>query len=193
MEKPAITDYTISPAIAKRWSPRTFASTPVATEHLSSLFEAARWSASCFNDQPWVFIVGTTANPETYSQILDCLVPFNVSWAKSAPVLMMAIARTTFNHNNKPNESAEYDLGQAVATLSVQATSLGLYLHQMAGFDAAKVITTFNLPENMKPMAAIALGYMGELDTLPEELRAKELEPRSRNPISSFVFDKPLS
>jgi hypothetical protein len=63
----------------------------------------------------------------------------------------------------------------------------------MAGFDAAKVITTFNLPENMKPMAAIALGYMGELDTLPEELRAKELEPRSRNPISSFVFDKPLS
>jgi len=193
MEKPAITDYPIMPAIAKRWSPRIFANIPVSSEHLSSLFEAARWSASCYNDQPWNFIVGTSKNPDTYNHILDCLVPSNISWAKSAPVLMIAIARMTFNHNNKPNDWAVYDLGQSVATLSVQATSLGLRLHQMAGFDATKVISIFNLPENMKPMAAIALGYMGQVDSLPEDLRAKELEPRVRNPLSSFVIYESLS
>ncbi|AFY72675.1 nitroreductase [Synechococcus sp. PCC 7502] len=193
MEKPAVTDYTINPAIAKRWSPRTFANTPVAPEHLSSLFEAARWSASCYNDQPWNFIVGTTETPDTYNQILDCLVPFNVSWAKSAPVLILAIARTTFSHNNKLNDWAVYDVGQAVGTLAVQATSLGLYLHQMAGFDPAKAVANFNLPENFKPVAAIALGYIGDLDGLPEDIKIKELQPRTRNPISSFVFDKALS
>ncbi|MEE3718981.1 nitroreductase family protein [Tumidithrix elongata RA019] len=188
MEKPAVTDFEIHDAIAQRWSPRAFDRKPVEAEKLNKLFEAARWSASCFNDQPWNFIVATQTDTIAYQQLLDCLVPANIVWAQAAPVLILAVARKAFKHNGKPNDWAEYDCGQAVATLSVQATSMGLVLHQMAGFMADKAIATFKLPENFKPMAAIALGYPGELSSLPPDLQAKETATRDRYPLSSFVF-----
>ncbi len=191
MEKPAVTNYEIHPLLAKRWSPRAFANTPVEIEKLRSLFEAAHWAASCFNDQPWNFIVATKSEPEAFQKILDCLVPGNSTWAQAAPVLIIAVAQTTFKHNNSPNKWGEYDLGQAAATLTIQAVSMGLFLHQMGGFDADKVIATFKLPENTKPMAAIALGYPGDPNSLSPDLQEKELAPRSlasRHPLSSFVF-----
>lgn len=188
MEKPAVTDHEILPLIAKRWSPRSFASTPVEPEKLCSLFEAARWSASCFNDQPWSLIVATQADTVNYQKLLDCLVPGNQAWAQAAPVLMLVLAQKTFKHNGSPNQWGEYDTGQAIGTLAVQATSMGLFLHQMGGFEADKAIAAFKLPEHVKPMAAAALGYAGEISNLPPDLQEKELTPRSRHPISSFVF-----
>jgi nitroreductase len=188
MQKIAVTDHEIVAAIAERWSPRAYASTPVESEKLCSLFEAARWSASCFNDQPWNFIVARKADTVAYQQIVDCLVPFNQAWAQAAPVLMIAIASKNFKHDDKPNAWGEYDLGEAVATLAVQATSMGLRMHQMAGFEPDKVISTFKLPDNFKPMAAIALGYPGEVSSLSPDLQAKELAPRTRQPLANFVF-----
>lgn len=188
MHKPASTNHPILPVIADRWSPRAFQSRLVSRDALCSLFEAARWSASCFNDQPWTFFVATHEDPQGYARVLDWLVPFNQDWAKQAPVLMAGIARTAFRHNGKPNDWAIYDLGQAVATLSVQATHLGLHLHQMAGFDAEKVTGSLNLDEHHKPVVMLALGYIGDPDTLPEGLQKKEREPRERLPLSEFVF-----
>ncbi len=188
MEKPAVTDHEILPSIAQRWSPRAYASTPVEAEKLCSLFEAARWSASCFNDQPWNFIVATKVETLAYQQILECLVPFNQAWAQAAPVLIVAIASQNFKHDGKPNAWGEYDLGEAVATLAVQATSMGLQMHQMAGFEPEKVISTFKLPAHFKPMASIALGYPGEVSSLPPDLQERETAARSRHPLSSFVF-----
>jgi len=188
MKNPAITNHEIHPLIAQRWSPRAFDSKLVQTEKIAQLFEAARWASSCFNDQPWAFIVATKDDTVNYQKMLDCLVPFNVSWAQAAPVLGLVIAQKNFKHNGKPNAWAEYDAGQAVATLVLQATALDLVAHQMGGFDADKAIAAFNIPETAKPVAAIAIGYAGETSNLPLELQAKETAPRDRQPLSSFVF-----
>jgi nitroreductase len=188
MKNLAITNHEIHPLIAQRWSPRAFDSKLVETEKLAQLFEAARWAASCFNDQPWVFIVATKNDTVNYRKMLDCLVPFNITWAQAAPVLGLVVAQKNFKHNGKPNAWGEYDAGQAAATLALQATALGLVVHQMGGFDADKAIATFNIPETARPIAAIAIGYEGETSNLPSELQEKETAPRDRQPLSSFVF-----
>lgn len=188
MENPAITDREIHPLIAQRWSPRAFDHKPVETAKLAQLFEAARWTSSCFNDQPWTFIVATKDDTVNYQKLLDCLVPANVVWAQVAPVLGLVIAQKNFKHNGKPNAWAEYDAGQAAATLVLQATALDLVAHQMGGFDAAKAIAAFNIPETAKPIAAIAIGYAGATSNLPTDLQERETASRSRHPLSSFVF-----
>ena len=188
MQNPAITDHEIHPLISQRWSPRSFDNKPVETEKLAQLFEASRWTSSCFNDQPWTFIIATKDDTVNYQKLLDCLVPANVVWAQVAPVLGLIIAQKNFKHNGKPNAWGEYDAGQAAATLVLQATALDLVAHQMGGFDAAKAIATFNIPETAKPIAAIAIGYTGETNNLPPELQEREIAPRSRYPLSSMVF-----
>ncbi len=188
MKKPAITNHELHPLIAQRWSPRAFDSKLVEPEKLAQLFEAARWASSCFNDQPWTFIVTTKDDTVNYQKMLDCLVPANVVWAQVAPVLGLIVAQKNFKHNGKPNAWGEYDAGQAAATLVLQATALNLVAHQMGGFDAAKAIATFNIPETARPVAAIAIGYAGETNNLPPELQERETAPRDRYPSSSFVF-----
>jgi nitroreductase len=188
MTKPAITNHEIHPLIAQRWSPRAFDSKPVETEKLAQLFEAARWASSCFNDQPWVFIVATKDDTVNYQKLLDCIIPFNVSWAQAAPVLGLVVAQKNFKHNGKPNAWGEYDAGQAAATLVLQATALDLVAHQMGGFDADKAIASFNIPETAKPVAVIAIGYAGETSNLPPDLQEREQAPRDRQPLASFVF-----
>lgn len=188
MENPAITNHEIHPLIAQRWSPRAFDGKPVETEKLAQLFEAARWTSSCFNDQPWTFIIATKDDTVNYQKLLDCIVPFNVSWAQAAPVLGLVVAQKNFKHNGKPNAWGEYDAGQAAATLVLQATALNLVAHQMGGFDADKAIATFKIPETAKPVAAIAIGYAGEASNLPPELQEQEKAARARYPLSSFVF-----
>ncbi len=188
MKKNAITDHEIHPLIAQRWSPRAFDGKLVEPEKLAQLFEAARWASSCFNDQPWVFIVATKDDTANYQKMLDCIVPFNISWAQAAPVLGLVVAQKNFKHNGKPNAWGEYDAGQAAATLVLQATALDLVAHQMGGFDADKAIATFNIPETARPVAAIAIGYAGETSNLPTDLQERENAPRDRHSLSSFVF-----
>ncbi len=188
MQKLAITNHQIHPLISQRWSPRAFDSKPVETEKLAQLFESARWAASCFNAQPWIFIVATKDDTVNYQKLLDCLVPSNASWAQAAPVLGIIVAQKNFTHNGKPNAWAEYDVGQATATLLLQATALNLVAHQMAGFDADKAIATFSIPDTAKPIAAIAIGYEGEASNLSPELQEREKAARNRQPLSSFVF-----
>lgn len=188
IEKPAESQYELHELIKRRWSPRAFADRKVEPEKLLSLFEAARWAASCFNEQPWSFIVAIKGHGDDYERLLGCLVEANARWAQQAPVLMLSVARLNFSRNDKPNRHALHDVGQAAASLALQATALGLAVHQMAGFSLSKARAEFNIPEGSEPVAAIAVGYPGEPESLPEDLKEKEAGPRVRRGFDTFIF-----
>jgi nitroreductase len=188
MKNPAPTDHDVHELIRERWSPRAFINRAVELEKLLSILEAARWAASCFNEQPWFFLVAERENAAEFDRMLDCLVPANQVWAKEAPVLIISVANLRFRRNEKPNRHAQHDLGLATSQLILQATALGLAVHPMAGFDGDKARQAYEIPDHHDPMAALALGYPGEADSLPEGLRENEKSPRRRRPIAEFVY-----
>jgi nitroreductase len=188
MEKLADMIYPIEPLLQQRWSPRAFADRPVESEKLLRLLEAARWAASCANQQPWYFIVATKEDATEYARLLGCLRENNQQWAAHAPVLMVSVAKLSFDMNGQPNRYAFHDVGLAAANLIVQATALGLFVHQMAGFYPDKVRELYGVPDDFEPVAGIVLGYPGDPATLSEELRQRELAPRVRKPLETFVF-----
>lgn len=187
MEKPADTQHPIHDLLARRWSPRAFADRPVAPDSLKSLWEAARWAPSSANQQPWSFLVATKDDPREFDRMLECLVEGNQVWAKQAPVLMISVA-ARLDRDNDPNAHAWHDVGQAVADLSVQATALGLFVHQMAGILPDKIREHYQIPDTHEPVTGIALGYPGTPEQLPDKLRQRETAPRTRKPIDEFVF-----
>ena len=188
MEKPAATEYPIEEILRRRWSPRAFSARPVEPEKLQRLFEAARWAPSCFNEQPWTFILATKEQPQAHANLLACLVEGNQRWASAAPVLMVSVAKLNFDKTGKPNRHAFHDVGLAMGNLLVQATALELFVHQMGGFSVEKVRELYGIPDDFEPVAAIALGYGVAADELPEGFREFDLGARSRKPVSSFVF-----
>ena len=188
MQKPASTDFPVHALIRDRWSPRAFAGKPVEPALLASLFEAARWAPSSNNEQPWAYLVATNDDAENFAKTLSVLVEFNAGWAKNAPVLALAVSRLNFQSNNTPNRNAFYDTGAATALLSVEATARGLLVHQMAGFEPAKAKQVFEIPLDCEPIAAIAIGYPGDPDSLPQKLRDREVAPRTRKPLAEFVM-----
>lgn len=188
MKKPALVDYSVHELIRERWSPRAFADKPVEPDKLRSLLEAARWAPSSYNEQPWVFIVATKEQPEQFEQMLGCLLPGNQVWAKAAAVLMISVAKLRFDRNATHNRTAYHDLGLAAAQLTLQATALGLAVHQMAGIHLDQTRETYGIPKDYDPVAGIAIGYPGDPDTLPEALREMERAPRQRKPLEALVF-----
>jgi nitroreductase len=188
MDKPAETQVPIHELIRRRWSPRAFSERPVEPEQLLSLFEAARWASSSSNEQPWAFLVASRSDPKEYEEMLGVLVDFNRGWAGGAPILILTLAHAQFEREGKPNRHAFYDLGQAAASLSLQATALGLMTHPMAGFSVDAARQRFGIPQGWEPVSVIALGYPGDPDSLSEKLRERELAQRQRKPLRSFVF-----
>jgi len=184
----------VLPLFHHRWSPRAYTGREVSPATLAKVFEAARWAASSYNEQPWRFLVGVR-NSDTYKKIFETLIGFNQGWAGSAPVLILGVASTKFSHNGAANGSALYDLGAASSYLTLQAAELGLATHQMAGYDQAAARAAFGIPEDYAMGAVIALGYQGEPATLSNEhMLAQEIAPRERNLLRHFVFsawDKP--
>lgn len=178
----------VLPIIHHRWSPRSFADREVSPADLRTVFEAARWTASSYNEQPWRFLVGTR-NSGTYKKILSSLIAFNQAWAAAAPVLILGVAKTRFSHSDAPNRVSLYDLGAAASYLTLQAAALGLSTHQMAGFDESVARQALEIPEGYALGAVIALGYQGEPAALPnEQMIAQETAPRSRKPLSEIVL-----
>ncbi|MDZ7703255.1 MAG: nitroreductase family protein [Trueperaceae bacterium] len=187
--KAARPDHDILDVFTKRWSPRAFADRAVEPEKLRQVLEAARWSASSYNEQPWHYIVATRHDPDAYDQLLGCLNEFNASWAKNAPVLMLAVIREFPEGDpDKTNRVALHDLGAASASLSYQATALGLYVHQMAGILPDEARKRYEIPDGYRAVTGLALGYLGDPDQLPGGLREGELSERSRKPLADFVF-----
>lgn len=187
MNKKAKTSVPILDLLESRWSPRAFSPKAVEKEKLIALFEAARWSASCFNEQPWRFIVGQKEN-ETFKKIFATLADGNQVWCKDVPVLVAMVGKSTFSHNDKPNKWYRYDLGQSAAYISVQAMALGLYVHQMAGFEADQLKDSFSIPENFEAHTVLAIGYIGNADQLSADLRRTELAERKRRALPDLLF-----
>lgn len=177
----------IHPLISGRWSPRTFSNKRITEEDLSSLFEAARWAASSMNEQPWRFIYAYKGEKE-FDLIAETLMEGNRVWAKEASVLMISIYKEHFSKNDKENKAALHDLGQAVANLSIQATQLGIGIHQMGGFLPAKAEEYLNIPAGYSAFSAIALGYFGIPDQLEEPFKSREQAMRTRKGIKEFIF-----
>ncbi len=178
----------VVPLFHERWSPRSFTDREVTPSLLAKVFDAARWAASSYNDQPWRFLVGRKGD-SAYRKIFESLGEFNQKWAKTAPVLILGAAKTKFSHNGADNRHALYDLGAAASYMTLQAAALGLAAHQMAGFDAEKAKKLFGIPEEYVMGAAIALGYQGEPAALGDQtLIEREIAARVRKPLSEFVF-----
>jgi nitroreductase len=176
------------PALSHRWSPRSFAETPVPSSDLKLVLEAARWAASSSNLQPWRFFVGVQGT-ETHAKIFSTLVGFNRSWADKAPVLILGAAFLKSEGSDKPNAYALYDLGQAVSQLIIQASALGLMAHSMGGFEHDAARQAFELNEDYAIGAVTALGYQAEPGALAnEKLIERELAPRSRKPLSEIAL-----
>jgi nitroreductase len=188
MHKPAVTDVTLHELIRNRWSPRAFSEKPVPPEVLRSLFEAARWAPSSNNEQPWAYLVATKDDPESFAKMLSVLVEFNANWAKHAPALALSVAHVKTQREGKANRVALHDVGSATAQLTFEANARGLQVHQMAGFDTEKARQTFAIPADWEPVAAMAIGYPGNPELLPEKLRERELAPRARKPLGEFVM-----
>jgi nitroreductase len=180
------TSFSIHPLLFKRWSPRAFSDTPVEPDKLQRIFEASRWSPSASNTQPWSFLLGFKGD-EVYTRIYDCLVEFNQLWTITAPILMLALAKKT-NHKGEPNAYASYDLGQAVAHLTFQATADELYVHQMAGFDKEAITRSLDIPGDYEVRTVIALGYRGDPEVLHPNLKKLEYTERNRKSLEEVVF-----
>lgn len=174
--------------IRARWSPRAFSSREVSNQDLRTVFEAGRWAASSYNEQPWRFLVARKSDGAAYEKILHLLAPFNQAWAKNAPVLFIMAAKRTFSHNGAQNAYAVHDAGQALAHVMLQATALGLHAHGMAGFDRDRARIELAIPDDYDLGAAVALGYLGSPDQLAESQRQSELAERTRKPLSDIVF-----
>lgn len=186
--KQATPDHPIQPVLADRWSPYCFAEKGVSDADLLSLFEAARWAPSSYNEQPWSYLVATKANPAAFANLLSCLVEGNQAWAAAAPVLAIGCTSLHFTKNGKPNSAALHDLGLASANLSVEATARGLVVHQMIGILPDRVRELYQVPEGVQPLTGLAIGYEGDPATANEKLRERDQMPRSRKKLGEFVF-----
>jgi nitroreductase len=187
MEKRAITSVPINEFSAIRWSPRAFLNKQVETTKLVALFEAARWSASGGNEQPWRFIIGVD-HDSAWEKIYSCLDEGNQVWNKDVPVLILAMGYTISAWDGNVSGYYHYDTGQAVAHLSIEAMHQGLHVHQMGGFSVEQARLQFAIPEDVAPLTVIAVGYLGEPEQLDEKQKKRELQPRVRKELSTFVY-----
>ena len=186
MENFAVTTYPVISVIAKRWSPRSFDPKRLLDKDtIGSLFEAARWAPSASNEQPWRYLIGVNFNEE-HRAILDCISESNGRWAQNAPLLIIAVGKTT--RNDRPNRHFAHDVGLSLENLFLQAIGMGLHCHYMAGFSVDKARDTLGIPEGFEPITAAAVGYKGSPDLLSDDLKEREQQGRERKAFSDFVF-----
>ncbi|MDC1067841.1 nitroreductase family protein [Candidatus Kapabacteria bacterium] len=183
--------YPIDKLIESRWSPRSFnKDMKVEREKVLSICEAARWAPSCFNEQPWRFIVFDRSHNESdFKKGFDCLGEWNQKWAQNCSLLIAVVSHDKFVKNSNPNSWSGYDSGAAAQNMCLQATSLGLMSHQMGGFDSKKLINDFNIPQDHSAIAMIAFGYQAELSAVDEAYHEAELKERSRIELENNFFD----
>lgn len=185
MEKIADTKYNVNQLIKSRWSSRAFEGNNLQQEEINTLFEAASWSASSMNDQPWEYLYANNGE-DGFNKIVDALMVGNQPWAKNSSVLIISLARKNFS-NGKPNRHAMYDVGAANTNLILQATAMGLRTHTMGGFDMIKIKELFSITDEYEVAAVLAISHQGNIDNLVEPFKTRETNVRSRKSIADFV------
>jgi nitroreductase len=188
--KHAETDFPVHDLVKKRWSPYSFIERPVASDDLRSIFEAARWAPSSYNEQPWFYIVAAREDKEEFEKLLSCLVDANQEWAQHAAVLVLGIVRLNFSRNDQTNRHAWHDLGLASAYLTMEATARSLSVHQMAGIHPDKARELYNIPEGFEAVTGLAIGYAGYDESTSETFQERDETPRRRRPIKETFFGK---
>lgn len=189
MQKSHEVAHPVSDLIRNRRSIRSFSGEPVSEAKIRSLFEATRWAPSSTNEQPWYYLYVTRDQQELWDKYIDCLNEGNKIWAKDAAVLIFSMARTQFSRNMTDNAYAMYDLGGANSFLAIQAVELGLQVRQMAGYSRTKVKANLRIPDGFAPGVFIAVGYPGDVASLPEHLQIREAAPRERFLQNEFVLN----
>ena len=183
-------DHPIHELLAARRSP--YAIDPqrsVSEADLASLFEAARWTMSSYNAQPWRYIVGARErDPETWEKLYSVLVEGNQPWAQNAPVLALGVIEHSFEYNGKPNKAAAHDLGAASAYLTLEATARDLVVHQMIGIEPEKAKEVFGLTDGQEALTGLAIGYAGTPEQIPEAYAERDAAPRERKPLSELII-----
>jgi nitroreductase len=185
--KTPATQHALHPLVAKRWSARSFAPKPIADTDMLTLLEAATWSASSMNEQPWRFVYAHREDTGAFARFFDCLMTGNQPWCKNASALVLVLARRNFVKNGEPNRHSMFDVGAACTTLLIQAASIDIYGHLLGGFHMAKTIEDFALTDDWEPACFLALGYLDDPQKLEEPFRTRELTPRARKPLSDVV------
>lgn len=184
---PRKSEYPINPLILSRWSPRAMSGEEINDQELMSLFEAARWAPSSYNNQPWIFIYAKRNTP-AWETFFKFLVPFNQNWVKNAAALVIIASKKTFFHNGKPSITHSFDTGAAWENLTLEAQSRGLVAHGMEGFNYGLTQKELNIPDNYQVEAMVAIGKMGKKENLPKELQEREF-PSDRKPLSEVVME----
>lgn len=184
------TNHPIHEALSSRWSPYVFdPQRGVTTDDLAALFEAARWTMSSYNAQPWRYIVGVRDRSQAvWEQVYAALLEGNQAWAKNAPVLALGLARPNFEHNGKPNMAYMHDLGAASASLTFEATTRGLVVHQMIGIDRDKARELFKLDGSIEPVTGLAIGYTGDAGLAKEEFAKRDGKKRERKSMDEIII-----
>lgn len=182
-----MSEYSINPLILNRWSPRSMTGEELNDEDIMSLFEAARWAPSSFNNQPWRFIYAKR-NTGYWDRLFNLLADTNKSWAKNAALLAVVISRKNFEFNGKPARTHQFDAGSAWENLALEASSRGIVAHGMQGFDYEKARTELGIPADFEVMAMIAIGKRGPKENLPTELQDKE-KPNDRKALKDIIME----
>lgn len=185
-EKPAVTTLPLADVIRRRWSSVAFSDAALDQQMIDTLFEAARWAPSCYNDQPWRFVYA--AKGDANRAVLESLLLEGNAWAKQAGLLVIGFARKTLTRNEKPNAFHFYDLGCAAGFLVLQATAMGLASHQMAGYATDKANAALGVPDTYAPGAMIAIGHQGDSAMLSDAAKQREASARQRNPREAMTF-----
>ncbi|KAF0151629.1 MAG: nitroreductase [Ignavibacteria bacterium] len=187
MIKQAKTKHNVHELIRNRWSARSFSDKEITQDELETIFEAAGWTFSAMNYQPWRYIYAHQKDKVYFQKMVDCLSGGNKPWAKDASVIIMALAKKNYD-NGTTNISALHDLGAANATLILQATAMNIYGHLMGGYDKEKAIELFDIDaDEFEPVVFIALGYLDLPEKLIEPFKTREVTPRTRKDVSEFT------
>ncbi len=180
-------DHPINPLILSRWSPRAMSGEPLSNEEIMSLFEAARWAPSCYNNQPWRFIYAKRETPH-WDKLFNLLVDFNKSWCVNASLLCVVASEKVFERNKKPSTTHSFDTGSAFENLALEGASRNLVVHGMEGFDYKRARTDLHIPEEFEVLAMFAVGKKAPKESLPPELQAKEV-PSTRKKVAEIAFE----
>lgn len=178
-------DHPIESIFVNRWSPRAMSGEPITEQQIMSLFEAARWAPSTYNDQEWRFLYGRRDTPH-WEKFFGLLMEANQVWCKNAALLVVVTSHKVFSHNGKPNPVHTFDAGAAFENLALQGSQMGLVVHGMAGFDKDKARSALQVPSDYEVEAMIAIGKPGDPNSLPEELRSRET-PTGRKTVAEIA------